>query len=81
MVFRTDRVAAYALAILLLAGPAVAGTIEVTVEGGLADAMAGAVAGDILELECGVYREQGIGMVSGVTIRGTGSSTRNTKWG
>lgn len=72
MVFRIDRIAVCALAILLVAVAASAETIQVTVAGGLADAMAQAEAGDILELECGVYQEQGIAVVPGVTIRGFG---------
>lgn len=72
MVFRIDRIAACVLAILLLAVPVAAETIQVTVAGGLANAMASAQSGDILELECGVYQEQGIVVVSGVTIEGFG---------
>lgn len=72
MLFRFDRIAAGVLSILLLAVPVLAETIEVTVAGGLANALAQAEAGDILELECGVYQEQGLVMVPGVTIRGFG---------
>lgn len=58
--------------ILLVPTLAVAGTITVSATGetSIADALAAAVAGDVVVLDCGVYQEQGLVMPDGVTLQG-----------
>jgi hypothetical protein len=58
--------------ILLVPTLAIAGTITVSATGEMtiADALAAALPGDIVVLECGIYQEQGLVMPEGVTLRG-----------
>ncbi len=58
--------------ILLVPTLAIAGTLTVTATGEttIADALAAAVYGDIVVVDCGVYQEQGLVMPDGVTLSG-----------
>ena len=58
--------------ILLVPTLAIAGTITVTATGEttIADALAAAVYGDIVVIDCGIYQEQGLVKPDGVTLRG-----------
>ena len=58
--------------ILLVPTLALARTLTVTATGEttIADALAAAVYGDVVVVDCGVYQEQGLVMPDGVTLRG-----------